>query len=219
MRVLRTGALLGALAALAVAASGSPALATAQADTVLTTGSLAGPAVAAGDVLTAAIASGTTADFATASGGTTGVKCAESAFTAAVVDNPVAPGVATESTTSQTFGSCTANIVGVTRVTSVTVNNAPFDTTVESGTGTVTVTGPIQTTLVLGTILGSVTCVFQAPGITGVSDNTDNSISFANQPFAKTSGPITCPSSGFFTARYAPVLDTSVAGSPAVWTN
>ncbi|GAA2639228.1 hypothetical protein GCM10010436_56740 [Paractinoplanes durhamensis] len=212
--------------ALSVALVAGPARAAeADAVAVLTTGSAAGANVAVGDVLNAAVASGTTADFTTASGGTTGIKCAASAFTAAVVDNPVAPGVATESATGHTFASCTANILGVTKVNSVTVNNLPFATTIDSATGAVTVSGaagaPIQTTIVLGTLLGSVTCVFQANGgsITGVSANTDNSISFANQAFTKSSGPITCPSAGFFTANYAPVLDTTVAGSPAVFTN
>jgi hypothetical protein len=219
-----------ALAALALALTATPARAdddppVADPVAVLTTGSLAGANVAAGDVLNAAVVPGTTANFSTAAGGSTGVKCAESAFTATVVDNPVAPGVATESTTAHTFASCTANIFGVTRVTSVTVNNLPFATTVDSATGAVTVSGtdeaPIRTTLVLGTILGSVTCVFQADGnaITGVSSNTDNSIGFTDQAFTKASGPITCPSAGFFTATYAPVLDTTVEGSPVVFTN
>ena len=229
MRVSRTVPI-AALTALALALGASPARAdddppVADPVAVLTTGSLAGTNVVVGDVLNAAVAAGTTADFNTAAGGTTGVKCAESAFTAAVVDNPAAPGVATESTTAHTFASCTANIFGVTKVNSVTVNNLPFGTTVDSATGAVTVTGtdaaPIRTTLVLGTILGSVTCVYQANGdaITGVSSNTDNSISFADQAFTKASGPITCPSAGYFTATYAPVVDTSVEGSPIVFTN
>jgi hypothetical protein len=220
-----TRSLVTAVAALSVVLTGSPAFAAEDDVAVLTTGGPAGAAVAVGDVLTATVATGTTADFATSSGGSTGVKCAESSFTAAVVDNPVAPGVATESTTAQTFGSCTANIFGVTRVNSVTVNNTPFATTVESGTGTVTVSGtetaPIQTTLSLGTLLGSVTCVFQATNgsITGMASNTDNSITFTDQPFTKSSGPGLCPGSGFFTATYAPVLDTTVEGSPVVFTN
>lgn len=229
MRVSRSVPI-AALAALALAVSASPARAdddppAADPVAVLTTGSLAGTNVAVGDVLNATVAEGTTANFATAAGGSTGVKCAVSAFTATVADNPAAPGVATESTTAHTFSSCTANIFGVTRVNSVTVNNLPFGTTVDSATGTVTVSGtetaPIQTTLSLGTILGSVTCVYQATNgsISGVSSNTDNSIAFADQAFTKTSGPITCPGSGFFTATYAPVVDTTVEGSPVVFTN
>jgi hypothetical protein len=212
-----------AVAAMSVALTAGPALAD-DPVAVLTTGSAAGATVAVGDVLNAAVASGTTADFSTTSGGSTGVKCAQSAFSTTVVDNPAAPGVATQSTTAHTFGSCTANILGVTRVTSVTVNNLPYATTISSD-GVVTVSGtdaaPIRTTIVLGTLLGTVTCGFQANGnaITGTVSNADNSISFADQAFAKTSGPVTCPSAGFFTARYAPVVDTSAAGSPVVFTN
>ncbi|WP_067504048.1 Tat pathway signal sequence domain protein [Actinoplanes sp. TFC3] len=228
MRAYRSMFVISALTALSVGLIGAPASADDDplpASNVLTAGSAGGTAVAVGDVLNAAVATGTTADFATTSGGTTGIKCAQSAFTATVVDNPVAPGVATESATAHTFASCTANILGVTRVNSVTVNNLPFTTTVESITGTVTVSGtdaaPIQTTLNLGTILGSVTCVYRANGnaITGVSANDDNSIAFANQAFAKSSGPVTCPANGYFTARYAPVLDTTAEGTPAVYTN
>jgi hypothetical protein len=227
MRAIRP-LVVAAVATLSVALAGPPALADDPVPAeinVLTTGSAGGPNVAVGDVLTASVLAGTTADFATASGGTTGVKCSESAFTTTVVDNPVAPGVATESTTAHTFATCTANIFGVTRVNSVVVNNTPFDTKVDGVTGTVTVSGtealPIKTTLSLGTILGSVTCVYVAVtgSITGTASNTDNSIAFADQPFTKSTGPITCPGSGFFTATYSPVLDTSVEGSPIVFTN
>ena len=214
-----------AAAAVACAtALGSPA----RADdpvAVLTTGAVGGANVAVGDVLTASIVPGTTADFATTSGGTTGVKCAVSSFTATVVDNPPAPGVALESTTAQTFGSCTANIFGVTGVGSVVVNNVPFATAVDGTTGAVAVTGtdaaPIQTTLRLNTILGAVTCVYRANGnaIAGTAGTGESSITFANQQFNKFSGPITCPANGFFTARYSPVLDTTLPDTPAVFTN
>ena len=214
-----------AAAAVACAtALGSPALAD-DPIAVLTTGAVGGPNVAVGDVLTAAIVTGTTADFATASGGTTGVKCAVSSFTATVVDNPPAPGTALESTTAQTFSSCTANIFGVTGVGSVVVNNVPFATAVDGTTGAVAVTGtdaaPIQTTLRLNTILGSVTCVYRANGnaIAGTAGTGESSIAFANQQFNKFSGPITCPANGFFTARYSPVLDTTLPDTPAVFTN
>jgi hypothetical protein len=226
----RIGFLGMAAATAAVLLMGSPALAdddpAPAADiNVLTVGSAGGANVAVGDVLSASVAAGTTADFATASGGTTGIKCAESTFTATVVDNPVAPGVATESTTDQTFSSCKANIFGVTGVTSVVVNNVPFATTVDSAAAAVSVTGteeaPIQTTLKLKTILGSVTCVYRADAgaISGVAGVTESSISFANQKFNKFSGPITCPSNGYFTASYSPVLDISVTDSPAVFVN
>jgi hypothetical protein len=209
-----------AVASVSLALMAAPAYADTGA--VLTTGSLAGDNATVGDVLTAVLSTGTTGLFATASGGTTGVSCAASSFSATVVDNPAAPGTATESTTAQTFGTCTANITGVTSVNSVVVANAPFATTVASD-GTVTVSGtsaaPIQTTLSLGTILGSISCVYQAASITGTASNTDNSITFTNQAFPKVSGSILCPSNGYFTAKYAPVLDTTVSGSPAIFTN
>jgi hypothetical protein len=215
-----------AVAAVSVAIPAGPARADdPPAVAVLTTGSAGGANVAVGDVLAASVATGTTADFATSAGGSTGIKCAASTFTATVVGNPAAPGVATESTTAQTFASCTANILGVTGVTSVVVDNVPFATTVDSATGAVAVTGtdtaPIQTTLKLRTILGSVTCVYRADGgaIAGTAGATESSIAFTDQKFTKSAGPITCPANGYFTATYNPVTDTTVPDGPAVYTN
>jgi hypothetical protein len=170
--------------------------------------------VAVGDVLNASLASGTTATLYSSATGTSGVSCASSSFTASVTDNPAAPGTATESLTAHTFGSCTANVVGVLGVTGVTVNNLPYTTSVASD-GTVTVTpasgSTIQTTVVLRTLLGSITCVYQAPSLTGTASNTDNSITFTNQAFTKSSGSSLCFSSGYFTAKYAPVTNASGA--------
>ena len=166
--------------------------------------------VAVGDVLNASLASGTTATLYSSATGTSGVSCASSAFSATVTDNPAAPGTATESLTAHTFGNCTANVVGVLGVTSVTVNNLPYTTSVASD-GTVTVTpasgSTIQTTVVLRTLLGSINCVYQAPSLTGVASNTDNSIAFTNQQFTKASGSGLCFANGYFTAKYAPVTD------------
>ncbi|MGW2045711.1 Tat pathway signal sequence domain protein [Streptomyces sp. NPDC001858] len=194
-------ALAGTVAALSLTAV-SPASA---AGAVLTTAS---GDVAVGTVLNASLASGTTATLYNSATGTTGITCATSGFTATVTDNPTAPGTATESLTAQTFSSCTSNVVGVTGVTSITVNNLPWATTVASD-GTVTVTPPtgsaVQTTVVLRTLLGSVTCVYQSSGLVGTASNADNSIAFANQAFARSSGSILCPAAGYFTAKYAPV--------------
>ncbi|SFG04974.1 Tat pathway signal sequence domain protein [Streptomyces mirabilis] len=216
MRTRSLLALLGTAAALSVSA-----IAPASADDtpVLTAG---GAAVATGDVLTASLASGTAATLYSSATGTSGVSCAASTFTASVSDNPTAPGTATESLSAHTFGSCTSNVIGVLGVTSVTVNNLPYTTTVASD-GTVTVTpaagSTIQTTVVLRTLLGSINCVYQAPSLTGTASNTDNSITFTNQAFAKSSGSSLCFSSGYFTAKYAPVSDTTQSGSPAVTVN
>ncbi|KUN88669.1 hypothetical protein [Streptomyces griseoruber] len=170
--------------------------------------------VAVGDVLNASLASGTAATLYNSSTGTSGISCATSTFTATVTDNPAAPGTATESLTGQTFGNCTSNVLGVTGVTSITVNNLPYTTTVTSG-GVVTVTPPsgstVQTTVVLRTLLGTVSCVYQASGLSGTASNTDNSINFSNQAFTRSSGSTLCPSAGYFTAKYAPVTDGTAA--------
>ncbi|MFB7511110.1 Tat pathway signal sequence domain protein [Streptomyces broussonetiae] len=179
---------------------------------VLTTGSAGGTAAAVGDTLTAPLASGTSATLYSSATGTSGVTCTSSQFTASVTANPAAPGTATESVTGQTFdpSSCTSNVVGVTGVSSITVDNLPYTASVASG-GTLTVApaggSTIQTTVKLKTLLGSITCVYQASGLTGKADNSDSSISFTNQQFTKSSGSSLCFASGYFTAKYAPVAD------------
>ncbi len=212
---MRTRTLLTLTAALA--AFTLPAIAPASAaDNVLTTGSLAGDAVAEGTTLTANLASGTTATLFSSATGTTGITCNTSQFTATVDSNPAAPGTASESLSAHTFSNCTSNNVGVLGVTSVTVNNLGYTTTVASD-GTVAVApganGAIQTTVVLRVLLGSVTCVYQATNgrLAGAASNTDNSIQFTNQQFTRTSGSTLCPSSGFWTAKYAPVATSDGA--------
>jgi hypothetical protein len=207
MRTRSLLALTGAVAALTL-----PAIAPASAaeTPVLTTGGLGGTPVAVGDTLTASLATGTTATLYSSATGTSGVSCSSSQFTATATDNPAAPGTATESLSAHTFAGCTANVVGVLGVTSITVNNLPYTTSVNSD-GTVTVTpasgSTIQTTVVLRTLLGSINCVYQAPSLTGKADNADNSIAFTNQQFTKTSGSSLCFANGYFTAKYAPVTD------------
>jgi hypothetical protein len=209
---MRTRSLLTLTAA--VAALTLPALSPAAAadGTVLTTGGLGGTAVAVGDVLTAPLATGTAATLYSSATGTSGISCTSSQFTATVTDNPAAPGAATESLDAHTFdsSSCTTNVVGVLGVTSITVDNLPYTTTVTSE-GAVTVTpasgSTIQTTVVLRTLLGSINCVYQAPSLAGVADNADSSIAFTNQQFTKTSGSALCFANGYFTAKYAPVTD------------
>ncbi|MEV7090709.1 Tat pathway signal sequence domain protein [Streptomyces sp. NPDC093085] len=214
------GLLLAAPASAAGSSGAGPAAA--QADTVLTYGGAAGSAVAVGDVLTSSLKSGTTVAIRTTSGGTTGITCTASQFTAAVTANPTAPGTATESVTAHTFGGCTSNIVGTTGVQSITVNNLPFVASVASA-GTLTVAagsaGTIRTTVVINTILGATTCVYNSAGLSATTSNTDNSITFANQLFSLSSGPITCPSASYFSATYGPVTDVSQAGSPSVFVN
>lgn len=210
-----------AVAATLTAGLTATAHATAAAGNVLTTGSAGGTAVAVGDVLSAALATGTQAKISTTSGGSTGITCNASAFTATVNTNPAAPGTATETVTAHTLSTCTTNIVGATGVQSITVNNLPYAASVTSGGSlnvTAGATGPIQTTLKINTILGLTTCVYRSTGLTATPDNTGNSLTFTNQLFTKYSGPGTCPANGWFTAKYAPVKDTTQGGA-AVFVN
>ncbi|MFI2607586.1 Tat pathway signal sequence domain protein [Kitasatospora sp. NPDC018619] len=223
MRISRTLA----TAALASLALTGAAMAPAQAagPAVLTTGSPSGAAVAVGDVLTANLVSGTYATFYNSATGTTGVKCAASSFAATVTANPAAPGSAVERLDTQSFGSCTSNVVGVTGVKSVTVTNLPFTNTVSDAPGnpvklTPGAAGVMGTTVVLNTILGSISCNYQnSTGISGTTSNTGNTIGFAGQAFSLVSGPSLCFTTGYFSATYGPVVDSSVAGSPVLFVN
>lgn len=211
-------AALTALTALALL----PATTASASGAVLTHGSAGGDAVSVGDVLTSSLASGTKATLATTSNGTSGITCTGSTLSATVTSNPAAPGSATESATAQTFSGCTSNVFGVTAVQSITVDALPYTTTASSD-GTVKVTpaagGSIQTTVVLSTLLGAITCVYRAPSLAAVSSNTGNSLTFTNQAFTKFSGSFLCAANGYFSAVYAPVVDSSVGGAPAVYTN
>ncbi|MFB9236916.1 Tat pathway signal sequence domain protein [Plantactinospora siamensis] len=222
LAAVAAGTLLAVVAAgPAVAAGGST-----QAVDVLTYGSAGGTNVPVGDVANASLKTGTTANFYSSATGTTGIKCSASSFSATITANPPAPGTATESLTSQTFtaSSCTSNVIGTTGVASITVGNLPYATTVASG-GTVKITGtaakPIQTTIVLKTLLGNITCAYQANGntLTGAASNASLSISFTNQQFNRTSGPGTCFANGYFTASYGPITDVSRTGSPNIYVN
>ncbi|MGW1591146.1 Tat pathway signal sequence domain protein [Streptomyces sp. NPDC002386] len=209
MRTRTLLALAGAATALTVAAA-VPSSAAGSA--VLTTGGTGGTAAAVGDTLTAPLAAGTSATLYSSATGTSGVSCKTSQFTAKVTGNPAAPGTATESVTGHTFdpSSCTSNVAGVLGVSSIVIDNLPYTATVTSA-GVLSVTPPsgstIQTTVKLSTLLGTVTCVYRAPGLTGTAANGDSSISFTNQQFTKFSGSSLCFANGYFTAKYAPVTD------------
>jgi hypothetical protein len=215
---------LAAAIASAALATVSTLPAAAATSSVLTSGSAGGSAVAAGDTLTASLAAGSNATFYSSATSTSGVMCTGSAFSATVDSNPASPGVATESLDSQSFSGCTSNVFGVFGVQSVTVNNLPFATSVDDSANAVTITGtsaaPIQATVILNTLFGSISCVYQAAGdtLTGTASNTSNSITFSNQQFSKVSGSVLCFSSSYFSATYAPVVDSS-AGNSAVYVN
>ncbi len=205
MRTRSSLAAVAAVAALALAGAGS-AVASAQPHAggpVLTKN---GAAVAVGDVVTAPLASKAT--FYSSPGGTTGVTCTTSQFTAKVTSNPTSPGVAGESLTGQTFSNCTANVVGVTGVQSVTVTSLPMATTVSDASGfPVVVGGTVTTTVVLNTLLGTTSCNYTGGPLTGNASNTGSTITFASQHFTKSSGSSLCFADAYFTATYGPVTD------------
>lgn len=218
MRKYRYAVVAAAAIAFAMVMAGTAQAASA----VLTYGSVGGPAVAVNDVLSANLASGTVVKFVDKNNSSNYVTCSTSTFTATVVTNPTAPGTATESLTGQTFSTCTPHVPGVTAVNSVLVDHlsynvdakSDFSVTVKPGSS-----GAIQTTVKLQTLLGQITCVYQAtnpPGtLSGTSSNIDNSITFSNQSFTKTTGPSTCFGTALFSAKYGPV--TGPGG--AVFTN
>jgi hypothetical protein len=209
--------------ALLMALSAAPALAATH--DVLTTGKVGGTNVKVGAILKAGLAKGTSAGFFNTSSGTMGVKCTKSSFSAKVTANPAKPGTAKESLTTQSFSSCTSNIAGVTSVKSVKLANLPYKVTVSDASGfPVKVSGtssskPLKTTIVLNTVIGTVTCVYSVASISGKASNSGNTNSFSKQKFKKSSGPSTCFSSGFFTAKYGPITNSSVKGSPKVFVN
>ncbi|GGJ22018.1 Tat pathway signal sequence domain protein [Streptomyces brasiliensis] len=205
MRKRNMLALAGTVAAVTLAV----AVPASAAGPVLTAG---GNTVAVGDTLTSQLASGTNATFYSSTTGTSGVKCAASDFSATATGNPAAPGTATESLTGLNFSSCTSNVVGVSGVNSITVDNLPYSATVGSD-GTVTISG-VQSTINLRTLLGNVNCVYKAVDLTGTADNADHSITFTNQPLTKSSGSSLCFSTAYFTATYAPVVDATQGGVP-----
>ena len=194
-----------------------PATASAATHDVLTIKKVGGPNVAIGAILKASLKTGTKATFYSP-GTTSGVICSKSSLTSKVTKNPAAPGTATESLTAQTFSGCTSNISGAT-VKSVKVLNLPYTTTVSDAAGNpVTVSKP-STKITLSTGLGVLTCTYKAAAIQGKASNKGNLITFKNQLFTKSSGSSLCPASGDFSAKFGPVKDTSVSGSPAVFVN
>jgi hypothetical protein len=189
----------------------------AYADTgaVLTVGAAGGTNAGVGDTVAASLATGKSATFYSTTTGTSGVSCPASTFSSTVTANPAAPGVATETLDSQTFSGCTTNDFGTTGVRSVTLNNLPYTVGVDGTTNAVTIAagtaGVIQSTVVVNTLIGTITCVYRpASGtIAGVAANATNAIAFTNQQFTKVSGSSLCLSTAYFSATYSPVTDTT----------
>lgn len=200
--VVAAGAVLAAAPALPAGAAAGP---------VLTVGN--GTAVAAGDAISASLASGTNAFIATTSGGSSGISCPSASLSATITANPDSSGNADESVSALTTTSCTSNVTGVTGVNSVTLNNLPY-TAVVTPAGALTVSGSIQSTVSLKTLLGNVTCVYTAPSLSGTAHNSSNSLVFSNQQFTLSSGPSVCPGNGFLSATLSPVVDATQGSQP-----
>ncbi len=209
------------VAAATVALSAATMLpASADTPAVLTYGSLGGTSVAVGDTIAASLAPGTSVHFYTDSSDTSGVTCSASSFGSTVQTNPASSGVATESVTGQTFGNCTSNVFGVNSVQSVTADSLPWAASVDDSTNTITITGA-ETTVVVNSIVGQLTCNYTADGgsFSGTVNNSDNSITFANQKFDLAGGSsFWCNGNGYFSGTYSPVQDSS-QGNAAVFVN
>lgn len=185
---------------------------------VLTTGKVGGPAVKPHAVLKAGLAKGSAAVFVTSLGKLT---CAKSTVTAKVISNPAAHGTARESLTAQTFGKCTINVSGAT-VGKMTISDLPYAITMSDAKGDpVKVSGhsksaPMLVTLTVTDVI-TVSCSYKATAISGREVNKGNETVFVKQSFKLSSGSSFCPKSATFSAVYAPLRDTSVKGSPAVF--
>ena len=189
---------------------------------VLTIKKVHGTAVKPKAALKASLVKGTKAVFSLT--GIT-IKCKQSSFTAVVVKNPTAPGKATESITAETIGKCTLNIAGA-KVNKVKALNLPYNSTVSDAKNfPVTVSGrkkskPIELTATASVGTMSLTCSYKAASIAAAASNKGNTITIVKQKFKKAGGSNpACPSSATFSAKYGPVLDTSVTGKPAVFVN
>lgn len=214
----------------AVAASAAavvlPATSAYAAGHVLTIRRTGGTAVRIGAVLKAGLATGKNAVFSLVMGTSTEkLTCKSASFSATVKTNPVKPGTATESVTSEKFGKCTTNVSGVT-VKSIKVGNLPYKASVSDATGfPVTVKGqsstkPISVTVTVAVqgLPNPITCTVKTGTVKGHASNTGNTITFAGQKFTGSSGGL-CPTSAKFSATFGPVVDSSVTGSPKVFVN
>ncbi|HET7012593.1 MAG TPA: hypothetical protein VFI65_01700 [Streptosporangiaceae bacterium] len=187
---------------------------------VLTIGKAGGTAVKVGAKLSASLVKGTTATFSL-----NGMKltCKSASFTAVVVKNPTKPGKALESLTAQTVAKCTTP--GIT-IKKTFASNLPYNTSVSDAKGDpVAVTPrsakkPIKLTAVASVGATTVSCPYTATIVKGAASNKGNTITITKQKFTVVKGSnALCPPAANFTAKFGPVKDISVKGSPAVFVN
>ena len=204
------------IAAAALLAAVSTGSALAAGGDELTAG---GNNVTVGDTVTASLSSAS-AVLSTSIGKIT---CTASTFSATATTNP-AEGVAeaTETLHVLSFSGCTSTISGTTGVRSVglTSGTTPLATVVdEPSDNPIDLDLSPSVTVVLGTILGPISCIYAGP-VVGVVSNSAGTITFTGQAVTRQAGSsAACPSSGTFTATYGHVVDAGMTGSPAVIVN
>ena len=212
--------LLPAAAAAALLAVAPMTAASAASHDVLTISKVGGPNVKVGALLQSGLKFRTPAVFAA---GAVRVTCKTVTFTDKVTNNPSKPGTAVEKLLKQNFvsKSCTVTgISGATGVHGVKINNLPLTTTIKDSKGFPVKVSTTNTTISVNTDIGVINCVYTAKATNGNASNTLQTITFSNQPFKKVSGPnSTCPSKGTFSAKFGPVVDSSVKGRPHVFVN
>jgi hypothetical protein len=186
--------------------------------TVLTVGSPGGSPAQPGDILKAA----GTATFLLNSSSTAGIRCRLTAQ-ATVQTNPPAPGTAVTFLNGLPFTSCVSNLPSFV-VDSVSADNLPYRASLASSLAVAVSGGPTGTPVQV-TIIGdagdlTVICAYRPDNgqIPGRYANSDNSISLGGVGFTQVSGSTLCPSPLLFTARVAPVVD-STRGSQFVFVN
>ena len=190
---------------------------------VLTITKAGGTAVKTGAILKASLAKGATVKVVI---GPITATCKSSSFTAKVIKNPAAPNTATESVTAETIAKC-SDTSGIT-ISGVKALNLPYNSTVSDKKGfPVTVSGtktskPLELKASAKVSTTSITCIYGTAKVVGAGSNKGNTITFKNQKLKVEPGSNSlCTQIGpaSLSAKYGPVKDTSVKGSPAVFVN
>jgi hypothetical protein len=193
---------------------------------VLTIKKKGGAAVKPGAILEGGLAKKTAAVFTVAKNEF--ISCTSVLFKDKVVKNPTEPGKSTEVLIEQTFkkGSCKATNVagdpsnGVLSVT-VAIPKKGLATSISDAKGDPVVVLGTTATIVIPSEVGTLSCAYAANKNTtkGNASNATESITFTAQPFHLVHSPDGCPPSGSFSAKFAPVKDTTVKGDPVVFIN
>ncbi len=215
-----------ALAAASAAVMAAPMVAEAAPATashVLTVRKTHGTAVKPAAALKASLVKGTSAVFSITGFGS--LTCKQASFIAIVGKNPTRPGRATEAITSESIGNCKASLMGL-KVTKIKALNLPYASTVSDRKGTpVFISGrkstkPIEMSSTVSFAGHSITCSYKASSIRGSGSNKGNTITIVKQKFTKAAGSNgICPASATFSAKFGPVVDSSLKGNPKVFVN